>query len=130
MLTGDEMFKVYVDGKFMEPLNKGPWNVAKKYILPGDFKVLAAYITNKKGPIGFKGSFSNGVITEPGAKGGWKCVQKRPSRAWILPSYNDKNWKPAKAHKGKNIKGINNKAHFIHASKKMGRRIWCRRVFH
>ena len=129
MLTGDGTADVYVDGKLMKPLNKGPWTVAKKYILPGDFKVLAAYITNKKGPIGFKGSFSNGVITTPGEKGGWKCVENQPSGAWKLLSYNDKSWKPAKAHKGENIKGIDNTARFIHGSKGNGKRVWCRRVF-
>ena len=113
----------------MKPLNKGSWTVAKKYILPGDFKVLAAYITNNQGPIGFKGSFSNGIITGPGAEGGWKCVQKKPTGMWKLPLYNDRNWKAAEAHKGRNIKCIKNKAKFIHGSKEKGTNVSCRRVF-
>ena len=131
MLTGDGKANVYADGKMMKPLNGGIWKKAKKYILPGDFRVLAAEITNHMGPIGFKGSFSDGKgLTIPGKKGGWKCTQSKPKgNSWKLISFNDSKWKWARSHRGKHVKGIDRKAHWIHASKKNARKVYCRRVF-
>ena len=131
MLTGDGKAKVYADGKLMKALNRGKWDVAKKYILPGDFKVLAAEITNYKGPCGFKGSFSNGKgLTIPGKKGGWKCTQSKPKgNSWKLISFNDSKWKWARSHRGKFVKGISSKAHFIHGTNMYAKKAYCRRVF-
>lgn len=126
-LTGDGKADVYVDGKLMNPLNTGGWNVGKKYILPADFKVLAVEITNTKGLIGFKGIFGNGVYTQSGA--GWKCADSKPSRRWKLFSYDDSKMNAAKAYKGKDAKGIDSRAYWIYASKKNAKKAFCRRVF-
>ena len=129
MLTGDDSAFVYVDGNLIKPLNKGKWNVAKKYILPGNFQVFAVAFTNNQGPTGFKGKFSDGTLIIPGRKGGWKCIQRTPKGNWKVMSFNDSTWGWAHAHKGVNIKGIDSKAYWIHAKNKFAKKTYCRKVF-
>ena len=129
MLTGDDTAFVYVDGDLIKPLNEGKWNVAKKYILPGNFQVFAVAFTNNQGPTGFKGKFSDGTLTIPRKKGGWKCIQRTPKENWKDVSFDDSTWSWAHAHKGVNIKGIDSKAYWIHAKDKFAKKTFCRRVF-
>lgn len=125
MITADDEAYLYFNGKYVG-YNNRRWNVAERYLLPLDIKVVAIYVKNRGGFSGLIGSFANGIVTDSE----WKCTTQYQAN-WNTVNFDDSNWRAAHLHRTNigafKVNGVSKRAVWIGVSNENAGHFYCRR---